>query len=154
MGKIAPRASGKERRVGLVVSRFNAPVTEAMLAAALAALEKSGVASEAVTVASVPGALEIPLALQAMAQTGKFDALVALGAVIRGETYHFEIVAQQSACGVASVQLETGIAVGNGILTTDSEAQAMARAADKARDAVAAALELSNLVCDLRQWAK
>ena len=100
----------------------------------------------AITVATVPGALEAPLALQRMAQTGDYDALVALGAVIRGETYHFEIVANESAAGVASVQLEFGIPIGNGILTTDTEAQASARAEAKGRDAALAALEMANLL--------
>ncbi len=94
----------------------------------------------------MPGALETPLALQRMAQTGDFDALVALGAVIRGETYHFEIVANESAAGVASVQLEFGIPIGNGILTTDTDEQAQARADGKGRDAALAALEMANLL--------
>jgi len=93
---------------------------------------------------TVPGALEAPLALQRMAQTGDYDALVALGAVLRGETYHFEIVANESAAGVASVQLEFGIPIGNGILTTDTDEQAKARADAKGHDATLAALEMAN----------
>ncbi len=94
----------------------------------------------------MPGALETPLALQRLAQSGDFDALVALGAVIRGETHHFEIVANESAAGVSSVQLEFGIPIGNGILTTDTEEQANARAQGKGADAALAALELANLL--------
>jgi 6,7-dimethyl-8-ribityllumazine synthase len=128
------------------VSRFNADIGDALLAAALRTLEEAGVAQEAITVVSVPGALETPLALQRMAQTGDYDALIALGAVIRGETYHFEIVANESAAGVASVQLDFGIPIGNGILTTDTEEQARSRTEAKGRDATLAALEMANLL--------
>jgi len=102
-----------------------------------------------VTIATVPGALETPLALQRLAQTRQYDALVALGAVIRGETYHFEIVANESASGVSTVQLDLGIPVGNGILTCDTDAQAMARAERKGYEATQAALELANLLSRL-----
>ncbi len=99
-----------------------------------------------VTVVSVPGALETPLALQRLAQRGGYDALVALGAVIRGDTYHFEIVANESAAGVSSVQLEYGIPIGNGILTCDTDAQAETRMDAKGFDAAMAALALANLL--------
>ena len=144
--KIAPSTRAEHLRVGVVVSRFNADIGEALLAVALRTLEHAGVAPDAITVASVPGALEAPLALQRMAQTGDYDALIALGAVIRGETYHFEIVANESAAGVSSVQLEFGIPVGNGILTTDNEEQARSRIEAKGRDATLAALEMANLL--------
>ena len=144
--RIAPSTRAEHLRVGIVVSRFNPGVGEALLDAALRALDQAGVASDAVTVASVPGALEAPLALQRMAQTGEYDALIALGAVIRGETYHFDIVANESAAGVASVQLEFGIPIGNGILTTDTEEQARSRTEAKGRDAALAALEMANLL--------
>ena len=144
--KIVPNTRAAHMRVGVVVARFNAEIGEMLLAGALRALDAAGVAEDAITVASVPGALEVPLALQRMAQTGDYDALVALGAVIRGETYHFEIVSNESAAGVASVQLEFGIPIGNGILTTDTEAQASARAEAKGRDAALAALEMANLL--------
>jgi len=144
--KIAPNTRAQHARVGIVVSRFNADVGDALLAAALRALDEAGVSSDSITVASVPGALEAPLALQRMAQTGDYDALVVLGAVIRGETYHFEIVANESAAGVASVQLEFGIPIGNGILTTNTEEQARARTESKGRDAALAALEMANLL--------
>lgn len=133
-------------RVGIVLSRFNPAIGDALLAGAERALSEAGVADSAITIATVPGALEAPLALQRMAQTGDYDALVALGAVIRGDTYHFEIVANESAAGVASVQLEFGIPIGNGILTTDTDAQASARAEAKGRDAALAALEMANLL--------
>ena len=144
--KIAPDNRGEDRRIGIVLSRFNPAVGEALLQAALRALSEAAVAETAITVVTVPGALEAPLALQRMAQTGDYDALVALGAVIRGDTYHFEIVANESASGVSSVQLEFGIPIGNGILTTDTEEQAQARAASKGHDAALAALEMANLL--------
>jgi len=133
-------------RVGIVLSRFNPAIGDALLAGAARALSEAGVADSAITIATVPGALEAPLALQRMAQTGDYDALIALGAVIRGDTYHFEIVANESAAGVASVQLEFGIPIGNGILTTDTDAQASERAETKGRDAALAALEMANLL--------
>jgi 6,7-dimethyl-8-ribityllumazine synthase len=139
-------ARGEGRSVGIVVSRFNAPLGETMVASAIKALTGAGVAEDDITVVSVPGALEAPLALQRLAQSGEYDALVALGAVIRGETYHFEIVAKESAAGLSSVQLEFGIPIGNGILTTDTEDQAKARVDAKGADAALAALELANLL--------
>jgi 6,7-dimethyl-8-ribityllumazine synthase len=144
--RIASTTRAEHMRVGIVVTKFNAAIGERLLQSALKALAEAGVAESAISVASVPGALEAPLALQRMAQTGDYDALVALGAVIRGETYHFEIVANESASGIASVQLEFGIPIGNGILTTNDEAQAEARADKKGRDAALAALEMANLL--------
>jgi 6,7-dimethyl-8-ribityllumazine synthase len=143
--KIAPSTSGAGRRVGIVVSRFNGAIGDGLLAGALRALAEAGVADGDIVVASVPGALETPLALQRLAQTGDFDALVALGAVIRGETYHFEIVSNESASGVTSVMLDFGLPIGNGILTCDSDAQAEARMDQKGYEAAMAALELANL---------
>jgi 6,7-dimethyl-8-ribityllumazine synthase len=144
--KIVPGSDTAHLRVGIVMARFNSEIGEALLAGALQALREAGIDEAAITVASVPGALEAPLALQRMAQTGDYDALVALGAVIRGATYHFEIVANESAAGVASVQLEFGIPIGNGILTTDTDEQASARATGKGRDAALAALEMANVL--------
>ena len=144
--RIPPSTSGIGRRVGIVLSRFNQGYGDLMLAGALRALKEAGVAERSITIATVPGALETPLALQRYAQSGDYDALVALGAVIRGETYHFEIVANESARGVAEVQLEFGIPVGNGILTTDTEEQALTRAEAKGFEAAQAALELANLL--------
>jgi 6,7-dimethyl-8-ribityllumazine synthase len=144
--RIAPNTRGEGRRVGIVVSRFNPRIGDALLGGALKALAEAGVVDRDVLVVTVPGALETPLALQRLAQTDDFDALVALGAVIRGETFHFEIVAGQSASGVAGVQLEFGVPIGNGILTTENEAQALDRAATKGYEAAQAALELANLL--------
>lgn len=144
--RIVPSTRAGHLRVGIVLSRFNASVCDALLAGAQRALAESGVAETAITIATVPGALEAPLALQRMAQSGDYDALVALGAVIRGDTYHFEIVANESAAGLAGVQLEFGIPIGNGILTTDTEAQAASRAEGKGHDAALAALEMANLL--------
>jgi len=137
---------GGARRVAIVQSRFNAAIGEGLLAGALRALAEAHVDNERITLVTVPGALEAPLALQRLAQSGSYDALVALGAVIRGDTYHFDIVATESAAGVASVQLEFGIPIGNGILTCDTEAQAEARMDAKGYEAAMAAIELANLL--------
>jgi 6,7-dimethyl-8-ribityllumazine synthase len=134
-------------RVGVVHSRFNEEVTGALLAAARAEVARLGVQAEFVAVA---GALEIPLALQWLAQSGRFDALAAIGAVIRGDTYHFEVVANESARGLMDVALETGIPVANGILTTDDEAQALARK-DKGAEAVRVAVEMARLRRELAE---
>ena len=134
-------------RLGIVASRFNEEISGELLKRARAEAEKLGVEF---SVAAVPGALEIPVALQWMAQSGRFDALVAVGAVIRGETFHFEIVSSESARGVADVALEFGLPVANGILTTDDEAQAQARL-DKGAEAVRAAVEMFKLKIKLNE---
>jgi len=134
-------------RIGVVHSRFNEEICNALLESARAELEKSGLTAE---FAAVAGALEIPLALQWLAQSGRFDALVALGAVIRGDTYHFEVVANESARGVTEVALESGLPVANGILTTDTEEQALARK-DKGAEAVRVAVEMARMRQDLAQ---
>jgi len=144
--RIAPNVLGVDRRVGVVLSRFNPEIGERLLDGALRALREAKVKDDDVLLVTVPGALETPLALQRLAQTGDYDALVALGAVVRGETYHFEIVANESASGISSVVLQFGIPVGNGILTTDTDEQALARADGKGYDAVQAALELATLL--------
>jgi 6,7-dimethyl-8-ribityllumazine synthase len=146
VGKLEPDLKGAGLRIGIVVSRFNPEVGEALLAACGAALKKHGVAASDVRVVTVPGALEAPLALQKLANTGKYDALIALGAVIRGETYHFEIVANESASGITTVALDTGVPVANGILTTENDEQAAARAPQKGADCAAAAIEMANLL--------
>ena len=143
--RIAPSTDGAGRRVAIVVSRFNAEIGDGLLGGALRALAEAGVADGDILVVSVPGALETPLALQRLAQDGDYDALVALGAVVRGETYHFEIVSNESAAGVSSVMLEFGIPIGNGILTCETDAQALARMDAKGYEAAQAALELANL---------
>jgi len=144
--RIDPDLAGDGLRVAIVQSRFNPKVGDGLLAGALRALRESRVADDHVTVVTVPGALETPLALQRLAQTGDYDALVALGAVIRGETYHFEIVSNESAAGVSSVALEFGIPVGNGILTCDTDGQAEVRMDQKGYEAAQAALEMANLL--------
>jgi 6,7-dimethyl-8-ribityllumazine synthase len=144
--RIAPSHNGDGLRVGIVLSRFNAGIGEGLLAGALRALKEAGVAEDDITVVSVPGALEAPLALQQLAQTDDYDALIALGAVIRGETYHFEIVSNESAAGLSSVALEFGIPIGNGILTSDTDTQAEARMDAKGFEAAQAALEMANLI--------
>jgi 6,7-dimethyl-8-ribityllumazine synthase len=128
-------------RLGIVASRFNEALAGPLLERARREAERLGAAT---SVVNVPGALEIPLALQWLAQSGRFDALVAIGAVIRGETYHFEIVASESARGVMEVALQFGLPVANGILTTDDEAQAEARL-DKGAEAVRVAVEMAKL---------
>ena len=128
-------------RLGIAASRFNETLASRLLERAQAEARKLGVES---TVVSVPGALEIPVALQWLAQTGRFDALVAIGLVIRGETYHFEVVASESARGVMDVALECGLPIANGILTTEDEAQAEARL-EKGAEAVRVAIEMAKL---------
>ena len=134
-------------RIGVVHSRFNEEICDALLESARAALKAAGAQAEFVAVA---GALEIPLALQWMAQSGRFDALAAIGAVIRGDTYHFEVVSNESARGLMEVALECGLPVANGILTTDTEAQALARK-DKGAEAIRVAIEMAQLRRELMQ---
>ena len=138
-------------RLGIVASRFNEELCGKLLQRAKAEAAKQGVTD--VVVEQVPGALEIPLALQWLAQTGKFDCLAAIGCVVRGDTYHFEIVANESARGVTDVALEFGIPVANGILTTDDEKQAEARL-DKGAEAVRVALEMARLRARVADLAK
>ena len=132
-------------RLGIVASRFNEEICRKLLERARAEAQKL---KAECTVVSVPGALEIPLALQWMAQSGRFDALVALGAVVRGDTYHFEVVSNESARGVMDVMLEFGVPVANGILTTDDEKQAAARL-EKGAEAVRVAVEMARLRAQL-----
>lgn len=144
--EIEPDHAGAGLRIGIVLSRFNADIGEGLLSSCTARLRKEGVQASHVTIVSVPGALEAPLALQKMAQTRRFDALIALGAVIRGETYHFEIVSNESCAGISSVQLETGVPIANGILTTENDDQALARMTEKGADCAIAAIEMANLL--------
>ncbi|HEX2333145.1 MAG TPA: 6,7-dimethyl-8-ribityllumazine synthase [Burkholderiales bacterium] len=134
-------------RLGIVASRFNEEICGKLLDGARAEAQKLNAQC---TVVSVPGALEIPLALQWMAQSGRYDALVALGAVIRGDTYHFDVVANESARGVMDVMLEFGVPVANGILTTDDERQAAARL-EKGAEAVRVAVEMARLKSQLHE---
>lgn len=144
--EIDPNLAGNGLRIGIVMARFNKDVGEGLLSGCCHELNQLGVASAAITLVSVPGALEIPLALQTMAQSGKFDALVAIGCVIRGETYHFEIVSNESARGVTDVQLTTGIPIANAVLTVENDDQAMVRMQQKGREAAQCAVEMANLL--------
>jgi 6,7-dimethyl-8-ribityllumazine synthase len=143
--EIARNHEGRDLSVGIVRSAFNPEIGNGLLDACVRRLCELGVEQERITIAVVPGALETPFALQKLASTGSYDALVALGAVIRGETYHFEIVSNESASGIASVALDSGIPIANGILTTENEQQALARIAEKGRDCAEAAVEMANL---------
>ena len=143
--------AGAGLRIGIVMSRFNLPVCEGLLSACIAELKRLGVASGDMAIANVPGALEIPLVLQTLAQSGKYDALVALGAVIRGETYHFEVVANDSCRAVMDVQLDTGIPIAKGILTCESDEPAEVRMQQKGSDCAQAAVEMANLQKALAQ---
>ncbi|WP_333839985.1 6,7-dimethyl-8-ribityllumazine synthase [Pelomicrobium sp.] len=144
--KLAPELKGGGLRIGIVMSRFNLEVSERLLRACADELLSSGVGERDILVVTVPGALEIPIALQKLALTGNYDALVALGAVIRGETYHFEVVANESASGIMSVQLDTGVPIANGVLTTNDDLQAAARAEQKGKEAARVAMEMANLL--------
>ena len=144
--ELEPGMAGHGLRVGVVQSRFNEDIGEGLRSGCLAELARLGVANTDVTLTTVPGALELPLALQAMAQSGRFDALVALGAVIRGETYHFEIVSNESARGITDVQLNTGIPIANAVLTTENDDQALVRMVQKGSEAAQAAIEMANLL--------
>jgi 6,7-dimethyl-8-ribityllumazine synthase len=142
----AGELNGEGLRIGIVRARFNESLTSKLAQACLAELERLDVDAEDIRHVSVPGALEIPLALKALAESGEYDALVALGCVIRGETYHFELVANESGAGVTRVALDHGVPVANAILTVENEAQAWARAEDKGRDAARVAVEMANLM--------
>jgi len=148
-----PDLAGVDLRIGIVQSRFNEPVCLALRDACVAELFALGVLAEDVLLATVPGALEIPFALQKMAESAQFDALIALGAVIRGETYHFELVSNESAAGISEIALRFEIPVANGVLTTDTDAQAHARTDAKGRDAARVAVEMANLASRLEDLA-
>ena len=149
--ELEPNLDGAGLRIGIVMSRFNQEVAEGLLSSCTAALTKHGVRASDICIVTVPGALEAPIALQRMANSGKFDALVALGAVIRGETYHFELVANESASGITSVMLDSGVPIANGILTTEDDDQAAARVTQKGADCAAAAIEMANLLKKLEE---
>jgi 6,7-dimethyl-8-ribityllumazine synthase len=140
---------GEGLRIGIVRARFNEAITAKLAEACLSELDRLDVDSSEIRHVSVPGALEIPVALKAMAESGDFDALIALGCVIRGETYHFELVADQSGAGVLRVSLDHGVPIANAILTVEDEPQAWARAEEKGRDAARVAVEMANLLEDL-----
>jgi 6,7-dimethyl-8-ribityllumazine synthase len=147
--KLEINLDGSGMRIGIVLSRFNPEIGNGLLAACEAELLKLGVDSDDIVLATVPGALETPVVLHQMADTDEFDALIALGAIIRGETYHFEVVANESARGVSDVQLSTGIPVANAILTTEDDDQAIARMSVKGAEAATVAIEMANLLRQL-----
>jgi 6,7-dimethyl-8-ribityllumazine synthase len=143
------RLDGKRLMVGIVQARFNEPITNALANACKAELAALGVLEKNIDHILVPGALEVPLALQALAEKNRFDALIALGCIIRGETYHFELVANESGAGVSRVALDYQLPVANAILTTENMEQAIARQTDKGRDAARVAVEMANLMDDI-----
>jgi 6,7-dimethyl-8-ribityllumazine synthase len=145
--------NGEGLHIGIVRARFNEDIGLIELDTCLQELEALGVDERDIMVVTVPGALELGVTLARMAETFEFDALIALGAVIRGETYHFEVVSNESASAIARVALETGIPVANGVLTTETDEQAEARAADKGRDCAQCAVEMANLVAALEPEA-
>ena len=144
--EIEPNLKGSGLRVGIVMSRFNIDVPEGLLSACTDELRRHGVRASDVLLVTVPDALEVPLALHKLAGSKRFDALIALGAVIRGETYHFELVCNESAAGLTRVQLDTGVPIANGILTTDDDDQALARMSEKGAEVARVAIEMANLL--------
>lgn len=137
---------GKKMKIGVVQARFNEGITNALYEACHEELVALGVQDKNITRVTVSGALEVPLILKAMAERDEFDALIALGCVIRGETYHFELVCNESAAGVTQVSLETNTPIANAILTTENVAQAVARQEEKGRDAARVAIEMAHLL--------
>ena len=144
--EIDPNLAGAGIRVGIVMARFNLNIGEGLLSACTDELLQLGVARSDIRIVTVPGALEIPLVLQTMANSGKYDALVALGAVIRGETYHFELVSNEMGAGVTRIGLDTGMPIANGVLTTEDDDQAIARMREKGSDCARTVVEMSNLL--------
>jgi len=144
MKEIEKNLNGKGMRIGIVQSRFNPLVCEGLLGACRSRLVELGVNDDDITLATVPGALEIPLVLQQMAGSGNFDALVALGAVIRGDTYHFEVVSNESGRCIGDVQLDNGLPIANAVLTTDTDEQAEERMITKGSEAAEVAIEMVN----------
>ena len=140
------RVKGKGLKIGIVQARFNAGITDALTQACKAELMALGVCDKDIEHVTVPGALEVPVALQAMAEKANYDALVAIGCIIRGETYHFELVANESSAGVTRVALDYQLPIANAILTTEDMPQAIARQTEKGRDAARVAVEMANLL--------
>lgn len=151
VGTYEPNLDGAGLRIGVVQARFNEDVCHGLLSACLAELKRLGVQDDEVLHVSVPGALEIPLALQKMAESQQFDALIAIGAVIRGETYHFELVSNESGAGITRVALDFGIPIANAVLTTETDEQAEVRMVEKGTDAARVAVEMANLAYALEE---
>ncbi len=145
----ADRLDGRKLQIGIVQARFNEGITEALAAACREELLALGVQEKNIRHVRVPGALEVPLALQALAEQDEYDALIALGCIIRGETYHFELVANESGAGVTRVSLDTQTPIANAILTTENLEQAVARQTEKGRDAARVAVEMANRLEEL-----
>ncbi|MDO8652302.1 MAG: 6,7-dimethyl-8-ribityllumazine synthase [Undibacterium sp.] len=154
VGHYESNLDGAGVRIGIVQARFNEVVGNGLLAACLNELNNLGVLNEDILHVTVPGALEVPLALQKLADTNQFDALIALGAVIRGETYHFELVSNESGSGITRVGLDNGIPIANAILTTENDEQAEARMTEKGADAARVAVEMANLTLALEELAE
>jgi 6,7-dimethyl-8-ribityllumazine synthase len=146
---VTAELDGSDLRVAIVQARFNAALTEQLAQSCITELEALGVLAKHIKHVTVPGALEVGLALQALAEQKDHDALIALGCIIRGETYHFELVANESGAAVTRISLEYGVPIANAILTVENEAQAWARADEKGRDAARVAVEMANLMEDL-----
>lgn len=146
---LAPDLDGSDLRVAVVQARFNLALTDALREACVAELRALRVGMDDIELVTVPGALEVPVALDALAASERYDALVAIGCIVRGETYHFELVANESGAGVTRVALDHAIPIANAILTVENEAQAWARAAEKGADAARVAVEMANLLEDL-----
>ncbi len=140
------RMNGKRLKIGIVQARFNASVTDALAEACKAELLELGVSEKDIDHITVPGALEVPVALQALAEKSNYDALIALGCIIRGETYHFELVANESGAAVTRLALDYQLPIANAILTTEDMPQAIARQVEKGRDAARVAVEMANLL--------
>lgn len=151
VGTYESNLTGSGLRIGIIQARFNADVGHGLLSSCLAELKHLGVADEDVLHITVPGALEIPLACQKMAETEQFDALIALGAVIRGETYHFELVSNESGAGITRVSLDYGMPIANAVLTTENDEQAEARMAEKGAESARVAVEMANLLIALEE---
>src|ERR1700688_3512461 len=151
IGQYQPNLDGDGLRIGIVQSRFNEPVCNGLVDACTEELERLGVIGQDGLLVTVPGALEITLALQKLAESGQFDALIALGAVIRGETYHFELVSNESGAGISRIGLDFGIPIANAVLTTENDEQAAARMAVKGADAARVAVEMANLVLAMEE---
>jgi 6,7-dimethyl-8-ribityllumazine synthase len=141
---LEPNLEGSELRIAIVQARFNENICRELTSSCVKELVRLGVSTDDILLTTVPGALEIPLALQKLAESSEFDALIALGAVIRGETYHFELVANESGAAITRVGLDLGIPIANGILTCDTDEQALARVAQKGADCALAAVEMAN----------
>lgn len=144
--ELDPAWNGQGMKIGVVMSRFNKDICDGLLSACEQELLRLGVSKSDILVVNIPGALEHPLALLKMAQSGKYDALIAIGAIVRGETYHFEIVANESARGITDVQLDTGVPVANAILTVENDDQGYVRMSEKGTDAARVAVEMANLM--------